>query len=725
GLAEYCPTQDAMLVRTMISLLHCCITQAVGAGGKEDADAQSYMVGNVPVPGKSELSAADLEGLFLFALVWSLGATVDDAGRAQLSEFLQAAVRDATFLATHPLAPYYEVRGWCAPGSNPDPRNPYSKAGAALVALPPVKASMYDVFYCAGDSRWREWTAAVAKPIIPATAMYADILVPTVASVQFDYFVPLLLTQKNSVLVCGPTGTGKSVYMKRLLLSTLSKAACTSIFVAFSARTSAAATQAMVDVKLDKRRKGVYGPPPGETCIVFVDDLNLPEPEKWGAMPPLELLRQLCDAGGWYDLVENEFKTIEDTVVAAAMGPPGGGRNFVPSRLLRHFRLLCVTELDERTLKGIFSTVMSWFMSKTSFPAEVSRLGDVVVNATLELYESAIKGLRPTPVKSHYTFNLRDFSRVVEGMLLSSPATVPSGASFARLWLHEATRVFHDRLVSDDDRAWLLGQLKLLTRKHFGQDMNALCSQLIVMTDDMERASATPAGGAPAGGSSSDASEAPGAPPPTSELAVEHLRTLLWLDFGGAAKGGYAEISSLPTAMARLDAALTEYNGQSKKPMDLVMFLFFMEHVTRVARVLRVAGGHCLLVGVGGSGRRCATRLAAFLVECTVMEVELSKSYGVTEWRDDLKRILREAGTSAQPVLFMFADTQLKWEGMLEDINAILNSGEVPGLFAADERAEICEKVTPTARAEGLGRDASLQELFAFFVTRVRRNLHV
>ncbi|KAG7228180.1 hypothetical protein INR49_013343 [Caranx melampygus] len=610
---------------------------------------------------------------FTFSLVWSVGGSCDTDSREKFSEFLRETV------------------------SGKSEEYPVPAAVGKWECSMDEKGLVYDYFYeFNGKGRWVQWNDLIKNVNLGnSNTNVQEIIVPTIDTVRYTYLLDLCINYRMPLLFVGPTGTGKSVYVKDKLMNSLDKDLYLPFFINFSARTSANQTQNIIMSRLDKRRKGVFGPPMGKKCIIFVDDMNMPALEQFGAQPPVELLRQYIDHGNWYDLKDTSKITLVDLQLISAMGPPGGGRNAVTSRFLRHFNIFSINPFSDDTMVRIFSSMVSFYLKNNQFPPECFAVGSQIVTATMEVYKKAMKNLLPTPAKSHYTFNLRDFSRIIKGCLLLKKKSLENKHTMIRLFVHEVFRVYYDRLVDDSDRAWLYQLMKSILKDHFKETFDQVFDHL----------------------------------KQGSKLVEEDMRNLLFGDYMNPDLEDddrlYAEVPSVESFAQVVTSCLDEYNQMHKNRMNLVIFRYLLEHLSRISRVLKQPGGNALLVGVGGSGRQSITRLATSMAHMTMFQPEISKSYGMTEWRDDLKMLLKNAGVKGQKTVFLLTDAQIKDEAFLEDVDSVLNTGEVPNLFAIDEKQEIMEAVRPIAQAGNKNLELSPLSLFAFFVARCRENLHI
>uniref|UniRef100_A0A8C7MG37 Dynein axonemal heavy chain 1 n=1 Tax=Oncorhynchus kisutch TaxID=8019 RepID=A0A8C7MG37_ONCKI len=510
---------------------------------------------------------------------------------------------------------------------------------------------------------WVSWMKSAQNVVITPETSYSDIIVPTPDTVRISFLMDMLCV--DQVLCIGPTGTGKTLTMSDKLLKNMPAEYITH-FLMFSARTSANQTQDYIDSKLDKRRKGVFGPPLGKYFIFFIDDLNMPILETYGAQPPIELLRQWMDHGGWYDRKQiGTFKHLVDINFACAMGPPGGGRNPITQRFTRHFNFLSFTEMEDASKKKIFSTILVHFGEGLRVP-----LNGPLVDATIRVYATITSQLLPTPAKSHYTFNLRDLSKVFQGILMAEATKI-------ELWYHESCRVFQDRLVSAEDRDWFDKLLQARIEEFGCSFEDAVPCQPVLFGDFM---------------------------------------------IPGADNKAYQLIEDKEKLARVMEEYMDDYNQISTTKMKLVLFMDAIQHVCRISRILRQPLGNALLLGVGGSGRQSLTKLATHMSDYECFQIELAKNYGHTEWREDLKSIMLKAGLQNVQITFLFVDTQIKSESFLEDVNNILNSGDVPNLYAVDEQERILTAMKPVV--QDLGQQPTKANLMTAYIKRVRSNIH-
>ena len=113
------------------------------------------------------------------------------------------------------------------------------------------------------------------------------------------------------------------------------------------------------------------------------------------------------------------------------------------------------------------------------YPFHILFLLQILVQATMHVYKAVVEKFLPTPSKSHYVFNLRDFARVVFGVLLVPSTHLQEGDKLIRLWIHEVYRVFYDRLIDNNDRVMFFEMMKETTKQQFKKDMDSLLDHIV------------------------------------------------------------------------------------------------------------------------------------------------------------------------------------------------------------------------------------------------------
>ncbi|XP_011803966.1 PREDICTED: dynein heavy chain 10, axonemal [Colobus angolensis palliatus] len=592
-----------------------------------------------------------LECYFLEALYCSLGASLLEDGRMKFDEYIKRLASLSTV----------DTEGvWANPGE-----------------LPGQLPTLYDFHFDNKRNQWVPWSKLVPEYIHAPERKFIDILVHTVDTTRSTWILEQMVKIKQPVIFVGESGTSKTATTQNFLKN-LSEETNIVLMVNFSSRTTSMDIQRNLEANVEKRTKDTYGPPMGKRLLVFMDDMNMPRVDEYGTQQPIALLKLLLEKGYLYDRgKELNCKSIRDLGFIAAMGKAGGGRNEVDPRFISLFSVFNVPFPSEESLHLIYSSILKGHSS--TFHESIVAVSGKLTFCTLALYKIIVQDLPPTPSKFHYIFNLRDLSRVFNGLVLTNPERFQTVAQMVRVWRNECLRVFHDRLISETDKQLVQQHLGDLVTEHFNDDVE------VVMRDP-----------------------------------------ILFGDFRMALHEGepriYEDIQDYEAAKALFQEILEEYNESNTK-MNLVLFDDALEHLTRVHRIIRMDRGHALLVGVGGSGKQSLSRLAAFTAGCEVFEILLSRGYSENNFREDLKSLYLKLGIENKAMIFLFTDAHVAEEGFLELINNMLTSGIVPALFPEEEKESILSQIGQEALKQGMG--PAKESVWQYFVNKSANNLHI
>ena len=161
---------------------------------------------------------------------------------------------------------------------------------------------------------WMDWLTTIGKFELPKTKIgYNELIIPTSDTVRNAFWMNSCLKYNIHVILTGPTGTAKTIGIQNEIAKFYNNEKNGNIQTVFSGETTSNQIQFMIEAKMTTRRgkKGNFGPEEGKSkMVIFIDDVNMPKKEVFGAQPPIELLRIWLDKGFWYDLETRETKHL-------------------------------------------------------------------------------------------------------------------------------------------------------------------------------------------------------------------------------------------------------------------------------------------------------------------------------------------------------------------------------------------------------------------------------
>lgn len=572
----------------------------------------------------------------LVALVWAFSGDAKLDLRAEMGEFL----RKHTGIDLPPFAP-----------------------GTSLID--------FDVQVSSGE--WIAWQSRV--PVIeiePHSVTASDVVVPTVDTIRHEDVLYSWLTEHKPLLLCGPPGSGKTM----TLFSALRKLPDMEVVgLNFSSATTPELIMKTFEQYCEFRKtpNGVILSPVqiGRWLIIFCDEINLPATDKYGTQRVISFIRQLVECGGYWRTSDMAWVKLERIQFVGACNPPTDpGRVPLNHRFLRHAPLVMVDYPGEISLKQIYGTynraVLKVVPNLRAYP-------EPLTDAMVDFYLASQKHFT-TDTQAHYVYSPRELTRWVRGIYEAiRPLEVLSVEGLVRVWAHEALRLFQDRLVTEEERAWTDERIDMVALEHF----------------------------------------------PTIDQDEALGRPIL---FSNWTSKNYVPVDR--EVLREYTKARLRVFYEEELDVPLVLFNDVLDHVLRIDRVFRQVQGHLLLIGVSGSGKTTLSRFVAWMNGLSIFQIKVSNKYTGEDFDDDLRTVLRRAGCKGEKICFIMDESNVLDSGFLERMNTLLANAEVPGLFEGDEHAALMTACKEGSQRDGLMLD-SPEELYRWFTQQVAKNLHV
>ncbi|XP_061897473.1 cytoplasmic dynein 1 heavy chain 1 isoform X1 [Entelurus aequoreus] len=523
------------------------------------------------------------------------------------------------------------------------------------------------------SGEWQSWQGKVPQIEVETHKVASpDVVVPTLDTVRHEALLYTWLAEHKPLVLCGPPGSGKTMTLFSALRALPDMEV---VGLNFSSATTPELLLKTFDHYCEYRRtpNGVVLAPVqlGKWLVLFCDEINLPDMDKYGTQRVISFLRQMVEHGGFYRTSDQTWVKLERIQFVGACNPPTDpGRKPLTHRFLRHVPVVYVDYPGPASLTQIYGT---FNRAMLRLIPSLRTYAEPLTAAMVEFYTMSQERFTQD-TQPHYIYSPREMTRWVRGIFeaLRPLETLPV-EGLIRIWAHEALRLFQDRLVGDEERRWTDENIDMVALKHFPNiDKEKALNRPILYSNWLSK--------------------------DYIPVEQEELRDYV---------------------KARLKVFYEE-----ELDVPLVLFNEVLDHVLRIDRIFRQPQGHLLLIGVSGAGKTTLSRFVAWMNGLSVYQIKVHRKYSGEDFDEDLRTVLRRSGCKNEKIAFIMDESNVLDSGFLERMNTLLANGEVPGLFEGDEYATLMTQCKEGAQKEGLMLDTH-EELYKWFTSQVIRNLHV
>ena len=471
----------------------------------------------------------------------------------------------------------------------------------------------YDVSLPQGQ--WVQWQSKVPSIEVNTHSItQTDVIIPTVDTVRHEDVLYSWLAEHKPLMLCGPPGSGKTM----TLFSALRKLPDMEVVgLNFSS-----ATQPDLMIKTFEQyceyRKTLNGmvlspTQMGKWLVIFCDEINLPAPDKYGTQRAISFLRQLVEHNGFWRTSDKQWVTLERIQFVGACNPPeDAGRHPLGARFLRHAPVVMVDYPGELSLMQIYGTFNNAVLKVIP---SLRGFADAITRAMVDFYLRS-QARFTSDIQPHYVYSPRELTRWVRGVYEAiAPLEQLSIEGLVRIWAHEAHRLFGDRLVDAEERAWTTDMVREVASEYFpSANIDTALQGPILFSNWLSRHYVS--------------------------VEQEQLREFV---------------------KARLKTFCEE-----EVDVPLVLFNDVLEHALRIDRVFRQPQGHLILIGTSGSGKTTLSRFVAWMNGLSIFQIKVHGRYSAEDFDEDLRNVLRRCGCQGQKICFIMDESNVLDSGFLE-----------------------------------------------------------